>query len=230
MCARPRYDPGGGRGRASGSGAGPRRSNADPLGNIPPQLIEGNGPFRGDPNRVRSAVIPMRFARVPSRHQLAGPGRPRCPSGPAAGVRAVADGQPEADIAAVSGAAATAPRPGRRPVGPGRPRRHGRWRPGEPGLRRCPRPASWGRRRGGSPRGRPAVPGPLPNTRLDADGAAWWRGARGRAIILVAAATAPRTSVRGPAGQTQIRWAAPPVLPSARRSRPSPPFASGRGR
>ena len=87
------------------------------LGNIPPQQIEGTDPSGGDPNRVRSAVTLMRFARVPSRHQLAGPGNPRCPSGPAAGIRPVADGRRQAGMVASLGAAATVPRPGRRPSG-----------------------------------------------------------------------------------------------------------------
>ena len=146
----------------------------------------------------------MCFARVPSRHQLAGPGRHRCPSGPAAGVRAVADGQPQADIAAVSGAAATAPRPGQDLVGRAVPAGM---------VARGPASPDFGSALGGPAElevagvgSRPgSAPGLLPNTRLDADGAARWRGARGRAMIQVAVAAAPRAAVRGPAGQTQIR-------------------------
>ena len=96
------------------------------LGNIPPEPIEGNDPSRGDHHRGRSADIRASAARAPSRHQLTGPGSLRCPSGPAAGLRPVADGRRHAVVSASSGAAATAPRPGRHPVAPGRPRQHGR--------------------------------------------------------------------------------------------------------
>ena len=112
------------------------------LGNIPPQPIEGNGLAGGDPDGGRSAVTHESVARVPSRHQLAGPGSRRCPNGPAAGSGAVADGSCRAGHRLPRDGRSDRPRPPQRSSGAGPLRQHPLQRPSEPGFRLGARPAS----------------------------------------------------------------------------------------
>ncbi len=92
-----------------------------PLGIIPPTRFEVNGLSHDDRDRVRSAIIRSCSARVPSDHQLAGPGSHRCPNGPAAGVGTVADGSCQADCRLPRGGRSDRPRPRQRSGGAGPP-------------------------------------------------------------------------------------------------------------